>query len=67
MPSDPYYKTIFVVIIHLAENASLLIQTQDVDNRRCTKGLEGTVPLLIGLSYANEETVLGLLAWLEMI
>lgn len=61
------HKTIFVVIIHLALNASLLIQTQDSDNRRSTKGLEGTVSLPIGLSYANEGTVLGLLAWLEMI
>lgn len=46
---------------------SLLIQAQDVDNRWSTKAVEGTVPLLIGFSYANEETVLVLLAWLEMI
>lgn len=43
------------------------MQTQDVDNRRPTKGLEGAVSFPIGLSYANEGTVLGLLAWLEMI
>lgn len=63
VPSDPYYETIFVVIIHVTQTASLLIQTQDVDNRRCTKGLKATVPLAIGLSYANKRNVLGLLAW----
>lgn len=60
-------KTISVVIIHQAENASLLIQTVDADNRRSTKGRGGTISLPIGLSDANEESVLGLLAWLEMI
>lgn len=45
----------------------LLIQIHGVDNRCSTKGLEARAAIPIGLSYDNEETVRGLLAWLEMI
>lgn len=53
------HKTISVVIIHQAENAGLLIQTGDADNRRSTKGRGGTISLPIGLSDANEGNCFG--------